>query len=138
MKKFITAVVVVAAMTTPVAFAHNKNFGGRHHHMAKFAEKLGLTDAQKQQAKDIRQADHAANKALFEQFRAKRHEYRAMKKANDPNAENAKAELKSLHQQLREAHKATRDKIYNTVLTPEQRAQIDAWRAQRQDGKQQQ
>jgi Spy/CpxP family protein refolding chaperone len=87
--------------------------------------------------KDIRQADHDANKALFEQFRAKRHEYRAMKKSNDPNAENAKAELKSLGEQLRTAHKATRDKIYNTVLTPEQRTQIDTWRAQRQNGKQQ-
>jgi Spy/CpxP family protein refolding chaperone len=138
MKKFITAVVVVAAMTTPVAFAHNGEFGGRHHHMAKFAEKLGLTDAQKQQMKDIHQADRETNKALFEQFRAKRQEYRALKKSNDPNAENVKAELKSLGQQLREAHKATRDKIYNTVLTPEQRAQVDTWRAQRQNGKQQQ
>ena len=135
MKKFITAVVVVAAMTTPVAFAQNEHFGHRHHSMAKFAEKLGLTDAQKQQIKDIRQADRQANKALFEQFRAKRQEYRTLRQNNDPNADNVKTELKSLHQQLRAAKKATRDKIYNTVLTPEQRTQIDTWRAQRQNGK---
>ena len=135
MKKFITAVVVVAAMTTPVAFAQNQHFGHRHHNMAKFAEKLGLTDAQKQQVKDIRQADRQANKALFEQFRAKRQELRTLRQNNDPNAENVKAELKSLHQQLRAAQKATRDKIYSTVLTPEQRAQVDTWRAQRHNEK---
>jgi Spy/CpxP family protein refolding chaperone len=133
MKKFITAVVVVAAMTTPVAFAQNEHYGHRHHSMAKFAEKLGLTDAQKQQIKEIRQADRQANKALFEQFRAKRQELRTLRQNNDPNAESVKAELKSLHQQLRAAHKATRDKIYDTVLTAEQRAQIDTWRAKRQN-----
>jgi len=131
MKKFITAVVVVAAMTTPVAFAHNQEFGHRHHSMAKFAEKLGLTDAQKQQVKEIRQADRQANKALFEQFRTKRQELRTLRQNNDPNVESVKAELKSIHQQLRAAHKATRDKIYDTVLTPEQRAQVDTWRSQR-------
>lgn len=135
MKKFITAVVVVAAMTTPVAFAQNEHFGHRHHNMAKFAEKLGLTDAQKQQVKDIRQADRQANKALFEQFRAKKQELRTLRQNNDPNAESVKAELKSLHQQLHAAQKATREKIYNTVLTPEQRAQIDTWRAKRQSEK---
>ncbi len=139
MKKFITAVAVVAAMTTPVAFAQNQDFGGRHHRgMAKFAEKLGLTDAQKQQIKDIKQADREANKALFEQFHAKRQEYRSLKQANDPNAENVKAELKTLGQQVHAAKKATRDKIYNTVLTTEQRAQIDTWRSQRHDGAKQQ
>jgi periplasmic protein CpxP/Spy len=133
MKKFITAVAVVAAMTTPVAFAHNQDFGGRHHSMAKFAQKLGLTDAQKQQIRDIHQADREANKALFQQFRAKRQEYRSLRQANDPNAENVKAELKAIGQQLRAAKKATRDKIYDTVLTAEQRAQIDTWRSQRQN-----
>ena len=133
MKKFITAVVVVAAMTTPVAFAQNHDFGGRHHRMSKFAEKLGLTDAQKQQIKDIRQADRQANQALFQQFKAKRQEYRTLRQNADPNAEAVKAELKSLHQHLRAAQKATRDKIYDTVLTAEQRAQIDTWRAQRQN-----
>jgi len=135
MKKFITAVVVVAAMTTPVAFAQNEHFEHRHHSMAKFAEKLGLTDAQKQQIKDIRHADRQANKALFEQFRAKRQELRTLRENNDPNAESVKAEVKSLHQQLRAAQKATRNKIYDTVLTPEQRAQVDTWRAQRQGAK---
>ena len=133
MKKFITAVAVVAAMTTPVAFAQNQHFGHRHHSMSKFAEKLGLTDAQKQQIKDIRQADRQANKALFEQFRAKRQELRTLRQNNDPNVESVKAEVKSLHQQLRAAQKATHEKIYNTVLTAEQRAQIDTWRAQRQN-----
>ena len=111
MKKFITAVVVAAAMTTPVAFAQNQHFGHRHHSMAKFAEKLNLTDAQKQQIKDIRQADRQANQALYDQ-------------------------MKALHQQLRAAHKATQEKIYNSVLTADQRAQVDAWRAQRQSSKQ--
>jgi len=136
MKKFITAVVVVAAMTTPVAFAQNQHFGHRHRAMAKFAKKLGLTDAQKQQIKDIHQADRQANKALFEQLRAKRQELRALRQNNDPNADSVKAQVKALHQQIRAAQKATRDKIYNTVLTTDQRAQVDAWRAQRQSEQQ--
>lgn len=132
MKKFITAVAVVAAMTTPVAFAHNPS-GARHERGAGFAAKLGLTDAQKEQIRAIRQADREANKALFEQFRSKRQQFRALKQANDPNAEAVKAELKALGQQLREARKATREKIYNTVLTVEQRAQVDAFRAQHEN-----
>ncbi|HEX7191954.1 MAG TPA: hypothetical protein VF381_10340, partial [Thermoanaerobaculia bacterium] len=89
-----------------------------------------------QQIKDIRQADRQANKALFQQYRAKRQELRTLRQNNDPNAENAKAELKSLRQQLHAAKTATRDKIYNTVLTADQRAQVDTWRAQRHHGKQ--
>jgi protein CpxP len=131
MKKFITAIAVAAAMTTPVAFAH-QNFGEGHGAHAGFAQKLNLTDAQRQQIRDIKAADRAANKALFEQFRTKRHELRAMRQNNDPNLEAAKAELKSIHQQLRAARKATHEKIYSTVLTAEQRAMVDQWRSERQ------
>ena len=136
MKKFITAVALVAAMTTPVAFAHNQNADGGHQAKSTFAEKLGLTDAQKQQIKDIRLADRAARKDLRQQFHAKRKELRTLRQNNDPNAENVKAELKSIGQQIHAARKATREKIYDTVLTAEQRAQVDAWRAQRKNGKQ--
>jgi Spy/CpxP family protein refolding chaperone len=134
MKKFITAVAVVAAMTTPVAFAQNQDAGGGHQAESARAEKLGLTDAQKQQIKDIRMADRAANKALRQQFHAKRKEFRTLRQNNDPNAANVKAEMKSLRQQIHAARKATRDKIYSTVLTAEQRAQVDARRAQRKNG----
>lgn len=134
MKKFITAVAVVAAMTTPVAFAHG-NFGHGRHKGARaeaIASKLNLTDAQKQQIRDIRQADRAANQALFQQFRTKRQELRTMRQNNDPNLEAAKAELKSLREQLRAAKRATHEKIYNTVLTADQRLIVDQWRAEHQ------
>ena len=124
MKKFITAIAVAAAMTTPVAFAH-QNFGHGHGAHAGFASKLNLTDAQKQQIRDIKAADRAANKALFQQFRTKRQEIRAMRQNNDPNLEAAKAELKSMHQQLRAARKATREKIYSNVLTAAQQTTFD-------------
>ncbi|HEX7190239.1 MAG TPA: hypothetical protein VF381_01600, partial [Thermoanaerobaculia bacterium] len=82
MKKFITAVVVVAAMTTPVAFANNQDFGGRHQAMSKFADKLGLTDAQKQQIKDLNKQFRQDNMAFLQQVRATRQEARAAKQAN--------------------------------------------------------
>jgi Spy/CpxP family protein refolding chaperone len=132
MKKFITAVAVVAAMTTPVAFAH-QNFGHGHNGArAELASKLNLTDAQKQQIRDIKAADREANKALFQQFRVKRQELRTLRQNNDPNFEAAKAELTSIGQQLRAARKATHEKIYNTVLTADQRAIVDQARAERQ------
>lgn len=135
MKKFITAVAVVAAMTTPVAFAH-QNFGHRDAAFgSKAASKLNLTDAQKQQIHDIRESERAANQALIDQFQAKRRELRTLRQNNDPNFEAAKADLKSIAQQLHAARKAMHEKIYNTVLTAEQRSIVDQWRSQRQGRK---
>lgn len=88
---------------------------------------LDLTPDQKAQIKTIRQADRAQNHALFQSFRTKAQEYRQLKKANDPNAANVKSELLALREQVKSARAETRQKVLS-VLTPEQRAQLEQLR----------
>jgi Spy/CpxP family protein refolding chaperone len=130
MKKFVIALLVTA--TSAIGFAQTAGPGThqRHGHRAGFgriAAKLNLTDAQKQQLKDIRTADRERNKQLYADFRAKLQEFRSLKQANDPKADDVKAELKALKPQLEAARKASREAMLN-ILTPEQRDQLKAAR----------
>lgn len=130
MKKFVIALMVTAtsaigfaqtaAPATPHGHGHRAGFG-------RVAAKLNLTDAQKQQMKDIRTADHERNQQLYADFRAKLQELRALKQANDPKADDVKAELKSMRPQMEAARKASREAMLN-ILTPEQRDQLKAGR----------
>ena len=137
MKKTITTLAVFA-LGASLAFAapqaQNSQWQGRKGHHGfmgeKMATKLGLTDAQKAQVKSIKQQNHEANKAFFQSARATFHEYRAAKQANDtaklqelqPTVDANKAQMKAIREQERTQILA--------VLTPDQRAQLDAWRAQ--------
>jgi protein CpxP len=130
MKKFVIALMVTA--TAAIGLAQTPATGTFHHrgHRGDFgrvAAQLNLTDAQKQQLKDIRTADRATNKQLFSDFRAKRQELRALKQANDPNADQVKAELEAMRPQIAAARKASHEAMLN-VLTPEQRAELKAAR----------
>jgi protein CpxP len=132
MRKFVIAVVVAA--TAAIAFAGPHGAYGRHGngaaHMKRFAEKLGLSDAQKQQMSQIRKADFERNKQLYTDFRAKRQEFRQLKQANDPRAESVKGELESMKTQVTAARQAAHEQILG-VLTPEQRQQLEQWRENR-------
>jgi Spy/CpxP family protein refolding chaperone len=130
MKKFVIALMVTA--TSAIAFAQTAGPGTSHHqgHRAGFgriAAKLNLTDAQKQQWKDIHTASREQNHQLYADFHAKLQEFRALKQANDPKADDVKAELKAMHPQIEAARKASRDAMLN-ILTPEQRDQLKAAR----------
>src|SRR6266567_8676550 len=130
MKKFVIALLVTA--TSAIGFAQTAGPGTspRHGHRAGFgrmAAKLNLTDAQKQQMKDIRTAARESNKQLYADFRAKLQELRALKQANDPKAADVKAELQAMRPQIQAARKASREAMLN-VLTPEQRGQLKAAR----------
>lgn len=127
MKKFVIALMVTA--TSAIGFAQTGP--GMHHRrgqgadFGRIAAKLNLTDAQKQQLKDIRTASREQNKQLYADFRAKLQEFRALKQANDPKADDVKAELKAMRPQLEAARKANREAMLN-ILTPEQRDQLKA------------
>jgi periplasmic protein CpxP/Spy len=130
MKKFVIALIVTA--TSAIGFAQTAGPGTSHHkgHRAGFgrmAAKLNLTDAQKQQLKDIRTANQERNQQLDADFRAKLQEFRSLKEANDPKADDVKAELKAMRPQMEAAHKASREAMLN-ILTPEQRDQLKAGR----------
>ena len=106
--------------------------GGKRGFMSeKLAQKLNLTDAQKQQIRDLNKAFRQDNKAFFQSVRQTRQEFHAAKQANDtaklqslkPTIESQMAQMK----QLREAQDA---KVLS-VLTPDQQAQFKALKAQR-------
>ncbi len=128
MKRFVIALIVTA--TAAITFAQTADSGQfhpRHARAGRFASELNLTDAQKQQMKDIRTAAREQNKQLYADYRAKLQHFRALKQANDPSAADVKAELKAMRPQIRAARKASREAMLN-VLTPEQQAQLKAAR----------
>lgn len=100
--------------------------GGMRHggHRMGFLRGIELTDAQKEQIKAIHEANKPTgeNKALFDQIRETR-------KAGGTITEEQKAQLKS----LRDAQKAKMQGVHEqvlAVLTPEQKAQIEAKKAE--------
>ena len=137
MKKFVIALLVTA--TSAIGFAQTAGPGTPHRHghragFGRIAANLDLTDAQKQQMKDIRTADRERNKQLYADFRSKLQELRALKQANDPKAADVKTELQAMQPQIQAARKASREAMLN-ILTPEQRGQLKAARQSRGFGR---
>jgi len=95
------------------------------------ASKLNLTDEQKAQLKQLRETTHNTNEQLFADARAKRQELHSLRRSDDPRAADVKAQLEALRPQLEAARKQQHDEFLN-VLTPEQRAQLEQWKAERQ------
>lgn len=143
-KKWLTAAAVVA-LSASMAFAapHEGKFGGhgrgRHHRQMfgkRMAEKLNLTDAQKQQIKDIRKASFEANKPFFDSSRELRQQLHAAKEANDTaKVDSLKPQMESQRAQFKQIREAQMAKILS-VLTPDQRAQFEALKAERQQRRQ--
>ena len=136
-KKWITGVAVLV-VSASLAFAlpqEGKGWGGGHRGRGfmseKLAAKLNLTDAQKQQIKDLNATFRKDNEAFFTSVRATRQEARAAKQANDqakldalkPTIESQKAQMKQLRQ-------AQEQKVLS-VLTADQQAQYQALKAAR-------
>lgn len=130
MKKFVIAVAVAATAAMAVAAPHGSRHGDGAPRMEKFAEKLGLSEAQKEQIKAIHQADADKNRQLYSDVQSKRQEYRQLRRANDPRAETIKSELGTLKDQVKAAREATHQQILN-VLTAEQRLQLEQWNTER-------
>jgi protein CpxP len=141
MKKIITAVAVAAlGVTLAVAAPHGGKEGhgrGRHggHHGEfgeRMAEKLNLSDAQKQQIKDIRQSSKEQNKAFFESFHATMKQFHEAKKADDTaKVESLRGTMEAQRTQMQAIRKAERDRIL-AILTPDQRAKFEAMKAERE------
>ena len=105
--------------------------GGRGEFGERMAAKLNLTDAQKTQIRELNQSFRENNKAFFESAHALRMQFREAKKANDTaKLDSLKPQLDAQRAQMEQLHEAQRAKI-NAVLTPEQRAQLEAMKAER-------
>ena len=134
MKKFVIALVVAATSTIALAQDSGPTFRAHGPRAARFAEKLNLTDAQKQQMKDLRAAGREQDTQLYADLRAKLQELHALKQAGDPKAADLKAQIDAMRPQIRAARKASREAMLN-VLTPEQRAELKAARRSRGFGR---
>ncbi len=137
MKKILSAVAVVALSGT-MAFAIDNGsgkawgHGHRHGFMAhRLAQKLNLTDAQKEQWKALNKSFREENKAFFESARQTRHDFRAAKEAGDQaKIDSLKATMQSQHEQFKQLH-AAKEQQFLGILTPDQRAQYDSLKAER-------
>jgi protein CpxP len=135
-KIFTAAAVVALSASLAVAAPHAKGNGGhgrkgRGQFGARFAEKLNLTDAQKSQVRDLNKSFREQNKPFFEQVRATRQEIRAAKQANDTaRLDSLKGTAEAQRTQMKQLHDAQKQRILS-VLTPEQRQQYEALKAER-------
>jgi Spy/CpxP family protein refolding chaperone len=137
MKKIVIALMVAATSTIALAQDAGPRLDARGPRAARLAEKLeklNLTDAQKQQMKDLRAARREQNKQLNADFRGKLQELHALKQAGDPKAASVKAEIQAMQPQIQAARKASRQAMPD-VLTPEQRAELKTARHSRGFGR---
>jgi Spy/CpxP family protein refolding chaperone len=102
--------------------------GNRHGHMGFMAKELNLTDAQKAQIKTIMQSQRTTMRPLMQQMTQNRE---AMLTATSGGAfDQAKVQTIATQQaqlmsQMTVLREQLRSQIYNTVLTPEQKATAD-------------
>lgn len=133
MKKFIATIAIVLATASVGAAAEGNQdahqYGKRRAEFRRLAEALNLTPEQKQQLRALRAADRQRNEQLFTTFRSKRQELRQLLAANDPAADNVKAELQAMRPQIKAAREQARADM-RSVLTPEQLDRLDQLRAQ--------
>lgn len=103
-----------------------KGFGGRHHgKRGGFGLRgIELTDAQKAQIKSIREANRPDQAAITEMKAI-----RDARKAGQELTADQKARIQAMREQATTKGKAVREQIL-AVLTPEQRAQLDARRTE--------
>jgi len=135
-KKWFAAAGVIALSGT-LAFAAPHDGMGRGHHghrggmEMRLAKKLNLTDAQKEQWKEIRKNFREENKAFFESARQTRQDFRAAKEAGDTAKLDAlKATMQSQRAQFKSLRQQQESK-FETILTPDQKAQLDQLKAER-------
>ena len=135
-RKLVTAVAVLTlGAAVAIAAPHDGKWGGhrRGGEMSeKLAEKLGLTDAQKEQIKAIRKETREQNAAFFQSARQTREDFRAAKEANDTAKLDAlKATFQSQRAQMKQIRDAEDQRILS-VLTPDQRTQFEQLKAERE------
>ena len=134
--KIVTAIAVLTlGASLAIAAPHDGKFGGkrgRHGMMGeRLAEKLNLTDAQKEQIRAIKQETREQNAAFFQSLRQTRQDLRAAREANDTAKLDAlKGTLESQHAQMKQIRDAENAKI-SALLTAEQNAKWQQLQAQR-------
>ncbi|MCM7587603.1 ATP-independent periplasmic protein-refolding chaperone Spy [Enterobacter chuandaensis] len=103
---------------------HHKGKPGMHHEMMMFKD-LNLTDAQKQQIRDIMKSQRDQMKRPPLEERRAMHNIIASDSFDKAKAEAQIDKMAEQHKARMLAHMETQNKIYN-ILTPEQKKQFNA------------
>ncbi|EHN8826541.1 TPA: ATP-independent periplasmic protein-refolding chaperone Spy [Enterobacter bugandensis] len=103
---------------------HHKGKPGMHHEMMMFKD-LNLTDAQKQQIRDIMKSQRDQMKRPPLEERRAMHDIIASDSFDKAKAEAQIDKMADQHKARMLAHMETQNKIYN-ILTPEQKKQFNA------------
>ncbi|MFS9770807.1 ATP-independent periplasmic protein-refolding chaperone Spy [Enterobacter chuandaensis] len=103
---------------------HHKGKPGMHHEMMMFKD-LNLTDAQKQQIRDIMKSQREQMKRPPLEERRAMHDIIASDSFDKAKAEAQIDKMAEQHKARMLAHMETQNKIYN-ILTPEQKKQFNA------------
>ncbi|HVR39821.1 MAG TPA: Spy/CpxP family protein refolding chaperone [Thermoanaerobaculia bacterium] len=136
--KWITAIALVT-LTTSLAFAGDGvgRRGGRQGHRREVVEKLNLTDAQKAQLGELRQSFRQENRAFLESARATMQELRDARQSGDTaKAESLRNEVEQNRAHMQQLRAVQKEKFLS-LLTPEQRTQLEALKAERKQRRQQ-
>ena len=105
---------------------------------AAFEQRLGLTEAQKQQAKDLRVKGHEQMKPIMENLMSKKQEAHKLRQAqNSANTQNEQltklnSEIQELEKQAREVRKANM-KDFEAILNADQKKTL---KEMKQEGRQ--
>lgn len=101
---------------------------------AEFDKKLNLTDAQKTQAEQLRQAMRTEMKPLMEQMKSERQKFVDLVQAKAPQEEISaqKEKIKALHKTIQEYRKEHMGK-FEAILTPKQKSTLDKMKAERKN-----
>ena len=131
------AVLTLSASMAVAAPHEGGKRGGRHgrghggEFSARMAEKLNLSDAQKQQVRDLQRSFRVENQAFFENAKDTRRQLREAKKAGDTaRFEALKGTFKAQRETMKQLRQAQHERIL-AVLTAEQRAQLETLKAER-------
>jgi protein CpxP len=132
--------VVVLTACAGIAQADTGGWDGGHcgkhprHNWAKLAKKLGLTDAQKAQAKAIFQANKPVVKPILESLRAERKNLHALMQADTIDEAAIRAETAKIAgiQADLNVNKAKAGAQFRAILTPAQLTTLKTLRQNRQ------
>lgn len=141
MKKMFAAVAVLVLGTTLALAGGGKGAHGSKHGMKhggwseKLSEKLNLSDSQKQQIRDLETSFRQQNEPFFNSFRETKSQYREAREAGDTaRAESLKTTLDSQKAQMKQLYENQHQRMIS-ILTAEQRAQLEAIKAERGERK---
>jgi len=132
MKKFVLAVAILTLGSSVVlAHPHRGHRGGGQAIRRAFAQ-LDLTEAQRNSIRAIRERDTDGFRSLHNELRQKGRLYRQLRKANDPQADSLKAEIKQLRAETKIRREAMRAEV-RSLLTSSQRQKLDEMKQQLQN-----